>query len=436
MAKPEPSRVAAARTLAQLLRRQGSLSRLLPAANSAVVPRDRPLLGELCYGVCRYYPRLQGLLDLLVKKPLKAKDADIRALLLLGLYQLQYTRIPDHAAISETVAATRQLDKSWAKSLVNGVLRQYQRNADALAQQLGEAEVSAHPRWIFEKLQQQWPQHWASVVDANNSAPPMTLRVNQRQGQRESYLLQLGQGDVGAKPCRYSPVGVTLENACEVSALPGFEAGACSVQDEASQLVAPLLGAEENSRILDCCCAPGGKTGHLLELIPESSLLDAVDIDPQRLERVRENLSRLHLDARLIAGDATKPKRWWNGEPYDAILLDAPCSASGVIRRHPDIKLLRTPRDINKLNRLQSELLTAIWPCLRPGGRLLYTTCSVFQEENDGIVGAFLGGNTNARSLTLGVPWGIATRWGRQLLPESGANDGFFYALLEKIESA
>ncbi len=151
---------------------------------------------------------------------------------------------------------------------------------------------------------------------------------------------------------------------------------------------------------------------------------------------MRENLSRLHLDARLIEGDATKPNRWWNGEPYDAILLDAPCSASGVIRRHPDIKLLRTPRDINKLNRLQSELLTTIWPCLRPGGRLLYTTCSVFQEENDGIVGAFLVGNTNARSLTLGVPWGIATRWGRQLLPESGANDGFFYALLEKIESA
>jgi 16S rRNA (cytosine967-C5)-methyltransferase len=436
MPKREPARVAAARTLAHLLQHKGSLTRLLPAATSAVAPRDQPLVAELCYGVCRFYPRLQGLLDLLVKKPLKGKDADIRALLLVGLYQLQYTRIPDHAAISATVAATQQLNKEWARSLVNGVLRQYQRNAELLSQQLDEAEASAHPAWMLDKFKQQWPQRWSSLVDANNAAAPMTLRVNPRQSSRDNYLERLAQAGIGAQPCRFSPVGVTLESPCEVAALPGFGAGACSVQDEASQLAAPLLRPEDHSRILDCCCAPGGKTGHLLELMDGDSSLDAVEIDGERLQRVQQNLFRLSLEANLIQGDATTPDQWWRGEQYDAILLDAPCSASGVIRRHPDIKLLRNPGDISKLNRLQGQLLASLWPCLQPGGLLLYTTCSVFQEENDAVIGAFTTGIHDARALPLSPPWGVATRWGRQLLPESGANDGFFYALIRKTEAA
>ncbi len=436
MPRPECPRVAAARALANLLQHKGSLTRLLPAAAATVHPRDQPLLGELCYGVCRFYPRLQGLLDLLVSKPLKNKDADIQALLLLGLYQLQYTRIPDHAAISETVAATRQLNKNWARSFVNGVLRQYQREADSLARQLLEAEAKAHPRWILDKLKQQWPQHWEAVVDANNTAAPMTLRVNQRHCSRESYLLQLKGAGIGARPCRFSATGVILETACDVSELPGFNEGACSVQDEASQLVAPLLRARNDSRILDCCCAPGGKTGHLLELVGSGTWLDAVEIDRRRLQQVQQNLSRLNFSANLIAGDATQPKQWWHGEPYDAILLDAPCSASGVIRRHPDIKLLRKASDISRLVRLQSHLLEALWPLLRSGGLLLYTTCSVFQEENDGVVGAFATGKTDVKLLPVSTTWGIASRWGRQLLPETGANDGFFYALMEKTEPA
>ncbi len=436
MPKPETARVAAARTLARLLQHKGSLTRLLPAATSAVAPRDQPLLAELCYGVCRFYPRLQGLLDLLVKKPLKGKDADIRALLLLGLYQLQYTRIPDHAAISATVAATQQLNKGWARSLVNGVLREYQRNAERLSQQLDEAEASAHPGWMLDKFKQQWPQHWSSLIDANNAGAPMILRVNQRQNSRENYLEQLAQAGISAQPCRFSPVGITLEHPCEVSALPGFGAGTCSVQDEASQLAAPLLRPEDHCRILDCCCAPGGKTGHLLELMHGDASLDALEIDVDRLRRVQQNLSRLCLEANLLQGDATNPSQWWQGEQYDAILLDAPCSASGVIRRHPDIKLLRNPGDISKLNRLQGQLLASLWPCLRPGGLLLYTTCSVFEEENDGIVGAFTTGTHDAKLLPLNPLWGIATQWGRQLLPESGANDGFFYALMQKTESA
>lgn len=436
MPKPDSPRVAAARTLGKLLQRNGSLTRLLPLAASSVDKRDRALVAELCYGVCRYYPRLQGLLSLLVTKPLKSKDADIQALLLLGLYQLDYTRIPDHATISETVAATRQLNKVWAKSFVNGVLRQYQRKRETLAGQLSEAEAHAHPAWMLQKLQQQWPQQWSAIVDANNTSAPMTLRVNLCQTQRESYLLQLHNAGIAAHPCRYSGTGISLEKACDVAELPGFIDGICSVQDEASQLVAPLLQPERNSRLLDCCCAPGGKTGHLLEQAGPGTSLDAVEIDPDRLQRVQQNLDRLKLSAVLIVGDATQADHWWHGEPYDAILLDAPCSASGVIRRHPDIKLLRKASDINNLNRLQSQLLDGVWPCLRPGGLLLYTTCSVFREENDDIVGSFLDRTTDAIHLPIKAPWGDATDFGRQLLPLAGANDGFFYALLKKSAPA
>ncbi len=432
MPKLDSPRVAAAKTLGKLLQRKGSLTRLLPLAASSVDKRNRALVAELCYGVCRYYPRLQGLLSLLVTKPLKSKDADIQALLLLGLYQLDYTRIPDHATISETVAATPQLNKAWAKSLVNGVLRQYQRNREALAGQLQEAEAYAHPAWMLKKLQQQWPQQWPSIIDANNTSAPMTLRVNLRQTQRESYLLQLQHAGIAADRCHYSDTGINLEKACDVSELPGFADGICSVQDEASQLVTPLLQPERFSRLLDCCCAPGGKTGHLLERAELGTSLDAVEIDRDRLLRVKQNLDRLKLSATLIAGDATQADHWWNGEPYDAILLDAPCSASGVIRRHPDIKLLRKASDIKSLNYLQGQLLEGIWPCLRPGGLLLYTTCSVFREENDDILGAFIDRTTDAKNQPIVAPWGVATEYGRQLLPLPGANDGFYYALLEK----
>jgi 16S rRNA (cytosine967-C5)-methyltransferase len=429
-------RAAAATILAELLQQKGSLTRLLPLHGALLEPRDRSLLAELCYGVCRFYPRLNGLLQALINKPLKAKDSDIKSLLLLGCYQLSYLRIPDHAAISETVAAARLLNKPWATGFINGVLRQYQRRRQQLEQQLSQAAALCHPEWLLQLLQQQWPQHWSAIVDANNSAPPMTLRVNSRRLSRDDYLQQLQQRGIAATACRWSPVGISLQQPCDVDALPGFADGNCSVQDEASQLVAPLLHPARQHSILDSCCAPGGKTGHLLELAGPDTVVEALDIDADRLARVQQNLTRLQLTARLILGDATQPQQWWSRSAYDAILVDAPCSGSGVIRRHPDIKLLRLPADIDKLNHLQSDLLHALWPCLRPGGTLLYTTCSVFQQENDRVMARFLQQTADAHCQPIERDWGVATRYGRQLLPQQGGADGFFYACLSKSASS
>ena len=435
MAKPNSPRAAAATVLAALLQQKGSLTRLLPLHTESVEGRDRALVGELCYGVCRFYPRLNAILNTLVSKPLKTKDSDIKSLLLLGCYQLSYMRIPDHAAISETVAAARQLNKPWATALINGVLRQYQRQAEQLIAKLGEAENLSHPAWLLQKLQQQWPQQWPAIVEANNSTPPMTLRVNQRKFGRNDYLEQLRQAGIEARPGDLSPVSIYLDQPCDVMALPGFAEGACSVQDEASQLVAPLLQPAEQGYLLDSCCAPGGKTCHLLELAATDTALDAVDIEADRLSRVQQNLERLGLTAKLICGDASNPARWWNRVAYDAILLDAPCSASGVIRRHPDIKLLRKPDDLHKLNSLQGRLLRALWPCLRVGGTLVYTSCSVLQEENDQTIAAFLDQTADANLRKIECDWGLATPYGRQLLPQKGGTDGFFYASLTKASS-
>ncbi len=435
MAKPMGPRAAAATVLAALLQQKGSLTRLIPQYASSVDERDRGLLAELCYGVCRFYPSLDGMLKPLVKKPLKAKDSDIKCLLLIGCYQLGYMRIPDHAAISETVAAARQLNKPWATKFINGVLRQYQRQAQQLSAGLQQAQQLSHPEWLLEKLQQQWPQHWSAIVEANNSPPPMTLRVNSRQGSRENYLQQLQQSGIDAHVGELGPVSIYLERPCDVNALPGFTDGACSVQDEASQLVAPLLHPQTRAHILDSCSAPGGKACHLLELAAADTALDAVEIDADRLQRVEQNLTRLGLSAELICGDASNPQQWWNQQAYDAILLDAPCSASGVIRRHPDIKLLRQAADLKKLGRLQSEILEALWPCLRPGGTLVYTTCSVLREENDAIIAAFLDHNADASLQLIAAEWGLATEYGRQLLPQKDASDGFYYARLGKGSS-
>lgn len=436
MAKTQGPRAAASTVLAALTRHHGSLSRLLPRAAQQLDSRDRALMSELCYGVCRFYPRLQALVSPLVKKPLKIKDRDIECLLLLGCYQLDYMRIPDHAAISETVAAARQLNKPWATSFINGVLRQYQRQGAQLASHLDDAARLSHPAWLLQKLQQQWPGHWRSIVEANNHPPPMTIRVNQRRYNRGDYLAQLAEADISATPCLYSPVGIRLEQPCDVDRLPGFRSGACSVQDEASQLVAPLLQPSKQHLILDSCAAPGGKTGHILELAGPSTVLDAVEIDKTRMGRVRENLDRLQMSARLIQGDAGKPEQWWNGAAYDAILLDAPCSASGVIRRHPDIKLLRKPDDLVKLPRLQRELLDALWGCLRPGGSLVFTTCSVLEEENDQTIASFLAAHQDAGCQTIDQDWGLSTRHGRQLLPAIDGTDGFYFAHLLKESSA
>lgn len=427
-------RTAAARLLADLLRQKGSLSSLMPGYQEKVPERDRPLLQELCYGSLRWYPRLDAYLGKLLDKPLKGKDGDIQALLLLGLYQLTHTRIPDHAAIGATVECARELKKPWATRLINGVLRRFQRERESLDAQLANRTefVSAHPHWLLQRLKKAWPEQLDSILQANNGHPPLTLRLNPAHQSREDYLARLAEFDIEAGPCAFSPVGITLHSPCDVRQLPLFAEGGISVQDEAAQLSAPPLNLERGQRVLDACSAPGGKTGHILETEPQLSEVVALDSEARRLERVRENLARLGREATVLCGDAGQPDVWWDGQPFDRILLDAPCSATGIIRRQPDIKLLRNPAEITKLAQLQGRLLDALWPLLAPGGQLLYATCSVMPEENTEVISAFIERQGDASCPSLDAAWGIEQPCGRQLLPSETGHDGFYYARLIK----
>lgn len=428
-------RLAAARALSVVLSGKASLSSSLPEVLGKVDARDRGLTQDLAFGTARWYPRLAGLADKLLQKPFKAADRDVEALLLVGLYQLFYSRIPAHAAIGETVGCVDKLKKPWAKGLLNAVLRRAQREGEALLAELEHDPVIrvAHPRWLQKALKAHWPEHWESVCAANNAHPPMMLRVNRRQVSRDGYLAELQSADIEAHPCEFSEDGIRLFTPCDVHQLPGFAEGRVSVQDEAAQLAASLLDLAPGQRVLDACCAPGGKTCHLLEREPQLAELIALDLEPKRLVRVRENLDRLQLSAQLVADDARATERWWDGKPFQRILLDAPCSATGVIRRHPDIKLTRQAEDIAPLAALQGEMLDALWPTLEVGGVLLYATCSVLPTENREVIGAFLARTPGARELDLPAGFGLTQPHGRQLLPQQDGHDGFYYAKLIKI---
>lgn len=396
--------------------------------------RDQSLLQHLSYGVMRWYSQLEFLRQALLHKPLKKKDTDLALLLLLGLYQLRFTRIPAHAAVAETVAVCGTLNKSWARGMINAVLRNYTRRQEELEARLEQDLPArlAHPSWLLEKLQQAWPDQWQAILDANNLQAPMTLRVNSRHTDRDTYIKRLQTDGLAARPAPHTHSGLILESPCAVDELPGFSEGAVSVQDGAAQLAAPLLDPQPGERILDACAAPGGKTGHLLEQQPEIGELIALDVDSVRLQRVAQNLERLQLSASLREGDAARPDSWWDGRPFDRILLDAPCSATGVIRRHPDIKLHRRPADLQRLVATQHAMLRALWPLLRPGGTLLYATCSVLPEENRQQVEDFLGGTDDARLDTFRAGWGRSLSPGRQILPGEDEMDGFYYARLVK----
>jgi 16S rRNA (cytosine967-C5)-methyltransferase len=424
-------RAQAARFLAEVLRGEKSLA-ALPAY--PLSPQDRALLQELCYGVCRFYHRHDAILRQLLPKPLKAKDADVQALLHLGLYQLFCTRVPDHAAIGATVEAAATLKKPWAKGLINGVLRNAQRQRETFTRETPENPQShySHPQWLIDALKKAWPYHWQAILQANNQHPTFTLRVNRRQTSREAYLQRLLAAGIEAAATPFSPDGITLPQAVAVTQLPDFAEGAVSVQDEAAQLAAGLLELAPGQRVLDACCAPGGKTGHLLEREPGLDAVVGLDVEASRMGRVRDNLARLGLTATLKVADAARLEDWWDGRPFDRILLDAPCSATGVIRRHPDIKLLRRPDDIDKLAALQQQLLRALWSCLKPGGLLLYATCSILPKENEAQVAGFVAETADAQPQPLDVPWGLPLEIGRQLFPSPGGHDGFYYALLRK----
>ena len=428
-------RLAAVNVLQQVFDQGRSLPDALEAIQTRIPDqKGRALTQALAYGVLRHRFSLDAVLRQLLKKPLKAKDADLRYLLLLGLYQIIHMRVPDHAAVSETVKLTPALKKNWARAMVNGVLRNYLRQADALQAQAQKNDESRyeHPEWLLLKLQESWPDHWRAIATANNRPAPMTLRVNRRQISRDDYRQRLTTANIDAEPCRYSEDGLRLQEAVPVEQLPGFKKGLVSVQDEAAQLAAPLLQTTSAQRILDACAAPGGKTAHILEISPTLKQLDTLEREPTRIEYVRENLQRLGLEANLITNDASQANDWWDGQAYERILLDAPCSATGVIRRHPDIKYLRREQDLPALVQTQQAILQSLWPLLAPGGILLYATCSVLAEENTLQIENFLRVCKDAQLESMDADWGIPTTTGRQILPGEENMDGFFYACLRK----
>ncbi|CEK11878.1 16S rRNA (cytosine(967)-C(5))-methyltransferase RsmB [Legionella hackeliae] len=391
-----------------------------------------PFTKEICFGVCRHYFRLQSLADLLLDKQPKAIEVWIAVL--MGLYQLHFMQKPDYAVVKETVNLLDQIKKSWAKGLVNAVLRRFCREQNDLLTQLqaNDAFVWGHPQWFVERLQKDWPQNWQDILTANDSHPPMSLRVNTTRETRESYLHQLEQAGIDAYPLHYAESGIGLKTPCDVHSLPGFDKGEVSVQDESAQLSVSLLLLQPGLKVLDACCAPGGKTCHILETQPELGVCVALDIDAKRLERVKENLSRLQLQATLLQADAVNPSSWWDGKLFDRILLDAPCSATGVIRRHPDIKLLRTPEEIEAVVKLQLNLLQSLWPLLSPEGLLVYATCSIMKEENEHQIAKFLASHQDCIVMKEDMPWGYNTGYGWQILPEENGGDGFFYSVLKK----
>lgn len=430
-----PVRALAAEIVRQVSQQGESLADVLPLAQARLLrERDAALLQEMAYGVLRWYLRLQPLAEWMLSKPLKGRDQDLFHLVLVGLYQLEYMNIPGHAAVKETVEATVALDKSWARGLVNALLRRYQRERDTLLSHV-DATVSAryaHPQWLIEILQKDWPQEWAGILDANNQRPPMALRVNLQRGSREAYSRLLHEAGMEHIVAEYAESAVVLAQPVPVDQLPGFADGRVSVQDAAAQFTASLLQVQTGMRVLDACAAPGGKTALILEAAPDLSELVALDIEPRRLLRVQENVERLGLQAKLVQGDAASPENWWDHRPFDRILLDVPCSATGVIRRHPDIKLLRRKSDIEKLVQKQQQILDAIWPLLATGGMLLYATCSILQTENEKQVLAFLDRHTDAREVVIDTAWGRARTVGRQILPGDENMDGFYFATIAK----
>lgn len=396
--------------------------------------KEKAWLQEILYGTCRWYFRLEAMINLLLERPLKERDRDIHLLILLGLYELFYMKTGAHAAINETVAVTRLLRKNWASGLVNACLRRAQREREPLDKQVQETPDArfSHPAWLIDRLRQQYPDDWQSIAEANNQRPPLHVRANRLRNNREHYLARLREAGLAAEPLAHCSDGIALAEAVPVQRLPGFNRGWVSVQDGAAQLAATLLDLQPDQRVLDACAAPGGKACHILECEPGLHQLIMVENSPSRAQRINQNLARLGLSAELYIADALEPAHWWDGQPFQRVLLDAPCSATGVIRRHPDIKLHRTPDQVESAVRLQGKLLDSLWPLLESGGKLLYATCSVLAEENENQVAGFLERHDDATEILLDLPWAQQCTRGCQILPGTSGLDGFYYACIQK----
>lgn len=419
-------RALAAKCVFNVVDKGRSLADELPAYQAKVEAKDKALLQEICFGVLRYLPELEHHSRRFIDKPIKGKQRVFHFLILVGLYQIKYTRIPDHAAVAETVAACKPLKNFHLKGLVNAVLRGFQRDPDDNTQ-VNDAITYNHPSWFIKLIKQAYPEQWQEILIANLARPPMWLRVNQQHHSIAQYQALLAANDIEISDCDENSGALLLTQAIDVNKLPGFSEGHVSIQDGAAQQAAVLIAAKANENILDCCAAPGGKTCHMLELEP-SLTMTALDIEQHRLARVTENLTRLKLNATILCGDASQPETWWQGQQYDRILLDAPCSATGVIRRHPDIKWLRKEDDIEKLSQLQQQILKNIWPLVKSGGTLLYATCSVLPQENDEQIKRFLTEHDDATLEKINPTDNL----GWQILPSEHDMDGFYYAKLIK----
>ena len=430
------ARITAARVLLRVIGHGESLTTALPVEiQRSGHEQHQALVKELCFGTLRWYDRLSGVLRQLLRKPLKPRDLDIECLLTLGLYQLIYMHKPPYAIVHDTVQAGAGLGKVWAKALINATLRSFLRQRDALLERADRDPVAkySHPQWLLSRLQSAYPHAWREVCVAANRRAPMTLRLNLRRVDRDTYLEQLRMVGLRGEPHPAVTSAVTLLDAMDVHEVPGFDEGKVTVQDAAAQLAAPLLNCERGMRVLDACAAPGGKTGHILEYVGGDAKLVALDIDPARHQRLRQTLHRLGLCATLCLGDAMNPERWWDGVVFDRILLDAPCSATGVIRRHPDIKRLRKPKDITALQIRQRKMICALWPLLAKGGMLLYVTCSVLPQENGELIQWVTGEYADVALMAPELEWAAADNQGWQILPGEMDMDGFYYACLQKV---
>ncbi len=428
------SRVVAAKIISKILNNHGSLSTLFGGQDlAALSPADKAFTKELCFGVMRHFFQLENIANQLLKKPLREKDYDIYALLLIGAYQILEMRTADHAAVSETVQATKLLKKKWATGLVNASLRNLLRNTEKMVTKANtdiEAKYN-YPQWLLENLQKSWKDDWQDIIHASNQRAPLVLRVNSCQTTTDEYGKLLQQSDIEFQPHPICPDAIVLDKPVAVSLLPEFDDGMVSVQDGAAQLAVDLLEIKPKMKVLDCCAAPGGKTCHILERHQDVEVI-ATELEPNRADMIEENMERLGLAAQVITSDATATDDWWDGTKFDRILLDAPCSGTGVIRRHPDIKVLRSPKEIEILNQQQLKLLNSMWQLLADDGILIYATCSVLPQENSMLIKDWLSNTKDAKHIPIESNWGRQQTFGKQILPNDNGMDGFFYAKICK----
>jgi 16S rRNA (cytosine967-C5)-methyltransferase len=435
------TRAAAARAVDCVLRQGMTLDRAFELVLSyARTERDASQLKAFAFGALRWHVVHQLIIGELLDRPLRPRDSILEALLSVALYQLLRSRQPAYAVVSSTVAAARELQRPGAAGMINATLRRFLRERDEILDRVKVSDEGrhGHPAWLIDRVRADWPDEYGAILQSALVEPPLWIRVNRNCVSRDDYQKTLTEKEIYATFVAGFPDGLYLQKPLNVVDLPGFSRGLVSIQDAASQLAAPILDPAPGMRVLDACAAPGGKATHLLEICHGKIDLVAVDESAHRIVRLEENLQRLNFTADVRIGDALNPQPWWDGRPFDRILIDAPCSATGVMRRHPDIKFLRRPGDIIPMANRQAAMLKAIWPLLKSGGRLLYATCSVLREENEAVIRGFLSGRTDARLVELperDIPDPIRACGyaGYQCLPGAGDTDGLYYALIERL---